>query len=119
VDLTISNCVVNLSPEKSKVFGEVFRTLKPGGRMLVSDLVLTRELSAEQRNNVQLYVGCVAGAALQDEYLQLIRDAGFQNVEIMNESGYEVGIDGLAEGSSERDAFRVVRSIKVRAVKPA
>jgi len=117
VDLIISNCVVNLSPAKDQVFREAYRVLKRGGRMLVSDLVLTREIGPELRKNVELYVGCVAGASLKDEYLQLIRDAGFDGVEIVNESGYEVGQDALADGSPERQAFRVVRSVKVKAVK--
>jgi SAM-dependent methyltransferase len=119
VDLVISNCVVNLSPAKDQVFRDAYRALKPGGRMLVSDLVLTRELSKEQRGNVELYVGCVAGASMQDEYLDLIRAAGFRDVEIVHGSGYEVGVDALKPGSPERDAFAAVRSIKVRAVKPA
>jgi arsenite methyltransferase len=119
VDLVISNCVVNLSPAKDQVFAEAYRALKPGGRMLVSDLVLTRELEPALRNNVELYVGCVAGASLETEYLELIRGAGFTDVEVVNASGYEVGIDALEPASPERDAFRAVRSIKVRALKPA
>jgi SAM-dependent methyltransferase len=117
VDLIISNCVVNLSPAKGQVFREAHRVLKPGGRMLVSDIVLTREIGHELRQNVELYVGCVAGASLEGEYLQLIRDAGFADVEVVGASGYEVGQDALAEGSPERAAFQAVRSIKVRAVK--
>src|SRR5438094_161482 len=70
VDLVISNCVINLSPDKPRTFGEAFRVLKPGGRMLVSDLVLVRPLSLELKRNVDLYVGCVAGAAPEDEYLE-------------------------------------------------
>src|SRR5262249_30179888 len=80
VDVIVCNCVVNLSPRKSQVFREALRVLKPGGRLVVSDLVLTRELGEELRRNVDLYVGCVAGAALKDEYLRLIRDAGFHDV---------------------------------------
>ncbi len=119
VDLIISNCVVNLSPAKDQVFREAFRVLRPGGRMMVSDLVLTREIGPELRKNVELYVGCVAGAALREDYLRLMRDAGFTDVEIVNESGYDVGANALEEGSSEREAFRVVRSVKVKAVKAA
>src|SRR5438034_1269091 len=84
VDVIISNCVVNLSPDKPQVFREALRTLKPGGRMLVSDLVLTRPLTPEQQKDVDLYVGCVAGASLKTEYLVVMRDAGFRDVEIVN-----------------------------------
>lgn len=118
VDLVISNCVVNLSPEKDRVFSEAFRALKPGGRMLVSDLVLLRPLSDDMRKNVELYVGCVAGASLREEYLEHMRQAGFENVEVVSESGYTVGADALPEGSQEREAFSAVTSVKVRAYKP-
>ena len=118
VDAIISNCVVNLSPDKPQVFREAYRALKPGGRMLVSDLVLTRALTLEQQQNVDLYVGCVAGASLKTEYLAMMRDAGFHDVEIVNEGAYTVGSDVLPEGSPEHDAFSAVTSVKVRAVKP-
>ena len=119
VDAVISNCVVNLSPEKPQVFREALRVLKPGGRLVVSDLVLTRALDPETRRNVDLYVGCVAGAALEDEYLGLIRDAGFADVRVVEERGYAVGMEDLPAGSPEREAFGAVVSVKVRAVKPA
>jgi SAM-dependent methyltransferase len=118
VDAVISNCVVNLSPEKPRAFAEAYRVLKPGGRLVVSDLVLTKPLTAEQRNNVELYVGCVAGAALEDEYLQLIREAGFARVEVLSRQGYAVGTEGLEPESPERDAFLSVVSVKVRAFRP-
>ena len=117
VDCIISNCVVNLSPDKLQVFREALRVLRPGGRLVVSDLVLTRELSPELRRNVALYVGCVAGATSEAVYLQLLRDAGFANVEVLERSGYSVGTSGLAEDSPEREAFASVVSLKVRAVR--
>ncbi len=117
VDCIISNCVVNLSPDKPQVFREAFRVLKPGGRLMVSDLVLLRPLDEALKRNVDLYVGCVAGASLKAEYLQLMRDAGFTGVEIVEERGYTVGADVLPEGSAERDAFAAVTSVKVRALK--
>jgi SAM-dependent methyltransferase len=119
VDCVVSNCVVNLSPDKPRVFREALRALRPGGRLLVSDLVLTRPLAEEQRRDVALYVGCVAGAAMKDEYLGMIRDAGFADVEVVEERAYTVGLDALAPGSPERDAFAAVVSVKVRARKPA
>ena len=116
VDVIISNCVVNLSPDKPQVFREALRVLKPGGRLVVSDLVLTRALAPELQRDVSLYVGCVAGASLEADYLQLMRDAGFAQIEVLERTGYTVGSDGLAEGSPERDAFGAVVSVKVRAV---
>ena len=117
VDVIISNCVVNLSPDKPQVFREALRVLKPGGRLVVSDLVLKYPLGDELRRNVDLYVGCVAGAALKDEYLRHIREAGFRDVRIVEERAYEVGLDNLPVGSPEREAFSAVTSVKVRAVK--
>ena len=117
VDCIISNCVVNLSPDKPQVFREALRALKPGGRLLVSDLVLTRPLAPGLQSDVSLYVGCVAGAALRDDYLRMMREAGFSSVEIVSEQGYTVGMDALAEASPERDAFAAVVSVKVRAIK--
>jgi arsenite methyltransferase len=113
-DLVISNGVINLSPDKAQTFREAYRALKRGGRIVVSDLVLTRPIGEELEKNVDLYVGCVAGASLKPEYLQLMRDAGFRDVEVLNESGYSVGADTLADGSAERDAFDAVVSVKVR-----
>jgi len=118
VDVIVSNCVINLSPEKAQVFREALRVLRPGGRLVVSDLVLTRPLSEEMRKNVDLYVGCVAGASLRDEYLGLMRDAGFADVEVVAESGYSVGEPLLEAGSAEADAFHSVVSAKIRARKP-
>ncbi|HYM81273.1 MAG TPA: arsenite methyltransferase [Candidatus Limnocylindria bacterium] len=117
IDAVISNCVINLSADKAQVFREAYRALKPGGRLLVSDLVLLRPLSPELQRNVELYVGCVAGAALQDEYLGFVRAAGFEAVEVVDERRYAVGASAMPEGSPEREAFSAVVSVKVRALK--
>lgn len=77
VDIAISNCVINLAPDKSKVFKEVYRVLKNGGRMYLSDIVLLEDLSKEQRENDELVAGCVGGAVLKNEYIRLIEEAGF------------------------------------------
>jgi len=84
IDVVISNCVVNLAPDKSKVFGEVYRTLKVGGRMYISDIVLLKDLSVTQRSNDELIAGCVGGALLRDDYLKIIKDAGF-DVKVLSE----------------------------------
>ncbi|MFQ5498761.1 MAG: arsenite methyltransferase [Candidatus Zixiibacteriota bacterium] len=87
-DWIISNCVINLSPEKEKVFAEALRVLKPGGRMLVSDIV-TLNLSDELRDNITAWVGCIAGAVEEDEYIRLAREAGFEDVAIIDKLVYD------------------------------
>jgi SAM-dependent methyltransferase len=89
VDLVISNCVINLSPDKPQVFREVFRVLKPGGRTIVSDIVLNRPLPEAARSNADLYAACIAGALLRDDYLRAIRDAGFEKVEVLSDHTYQ------------------------------
>ncbi len=84
VDIIISNCVINLSPDKKAVFDEAYRVLKKGGKMYVSDIVLLKELPKEHRRDAKLIAGCVAGALLRDEYLKIVRKAGF-NVKILSE----------------------------------
>lgn len=84
VDVIISNCVINLAPDKEKVFREAFRVLKPEGRMYISDMVLLDELPEELKNDSELLAGCIAGAVLKEEYLRLLKKAGF-SVEILNE----------------------------------
>ena len=90
-DIIISNCVINLSPEKQRVFDEAFRVLKPGGRLSISDIVLLQELPESVKNNEALLAGCVAGAELKDKYLELISNAGFENIEVV------VNSKGLAQ----------------------
>lgn len=88
VDVIISNCVINLSPEKQKVFQEAFRVLKPGGRLMVSDLVLVKDLPEMIKESIEAYVGCLAGAVKKDEYLEFIRMAGFVDVKVVSQSNY-------------------------------
>jgi len=82
-DIIISNCVINLSTEKSRVFEEIFRVLKPGGRISISDIALTEELPSPIKESEQAYVGCIAGALLIDDYEQIVKDQGFKDVEIV------------------------------------
>jgi len=86
VDVVISNCVINLSPDKGKVFREAFRVLKPGGRLMISDIVLLKELPTSIKDSMEAYVGCVSGAIGRDQYIEAIRAAGFDNVEILDEA---------------------------------
>ena len=90
VDVVISNCAINLAPDKERVFKEAFRVLRPRGRLLVSDIVLSRALPSSIRDSMQAYVSCLAGAAMKDEYLQIIRKAGFQQVRIIDEGPFPV-----------------------------
>ncbi|MFA5134542.1 MAG: arsenite methyltransferase [Patescibacteria group bacterium] len=85
VDIIISNCVINLAPDKDAVFAEAFRVLKPGGRLFVSDIVLLAELTEKQRNDENLLSGCVAGALRRDKYIARLERAGF-DVEILSEN---------------------------------
>jgi ubiquinone/menaquinone biosynthesis C-methylase UbiE len=88
VDIIISNCVINLSPNKKRVFHEAFRVLKPGGRLMVSDIVLARPLPDAIKQNIEAYVGCLSGAEMKDKYLQLIDAAGFEQVKIVEENHF-------------------------------
>jgi SAM-dependent methyltransferase len=87
-DWVISNCVINLSPEKPKVFAEIARVLKPGGRMLVSDIVV-EDLPAWAREDARLYASCVAGAISEKDYVAGLRDAGLENVEVRSRLAYD------------------------------
>lgn len=85
-DCIISNCVINLVPhnEKQQVFNEIFRLLKPGGRVAISDILAKKPISDNIRNSIALYVGCMAGASQVDEYEQYMRNAGFEGNKIVS-----------------------------------
>jgi len=107
VDVIISNCVINLSPDKLKTFREAYRVLKPGGRIMVSDLVAESPVPETVRKDFKLWTGCVAGALVKKDYLNKIKKAGFENVEI------------LSEGTWKEDKIKIeVTSITVKATKP-
>ena len=88
VDVVISNCVINLSPNKKRVFEEAYRALRPGGRLMVSDIVLLKDLPELIKTSAEAYVGCLAGAMLKDEYIKAVTDAGFHDVRIADEAIY-------------------------------
>ena len=106
VDVIISNCVINLSLDKKRVFEESYRVLRPGGRVMVSDIVLLKELPESVKNSMAAYAGCIAGAAMKEDYLATITGAGFKEVEIVSEITMRVG---ELEGT--------IASVNVRAVK--
>ena len=124
VDAVISNCVINLSTDKEKIFREIFRVLKAGGRMMVSDIVLDSELPEQVKNSVAAYTGCIGGALKRDEYLAAIAKAGFSGVEIVAET--KVPVDLWADFPEEaktlsreeiKAALGAIASIKVAAKK--
>ena len=84
VDAVISNCVINLSPDKAKVFGEAYRVLKPGGRLTVSDIVSEGVIPDEIKNDANAWAGCIAGALEQTQYLQKMKKAGFADIQILS-----------------------------------
>ena len=90
VDIIISNCVINLSPDKPAVFREAYRVLKPGGRITLSDICLTQELPKSVQSNLAAYLGCIAGASLLEDYLGALREAGFVQVRATTRHAFEV-----------------------------
>jgi ubiquinone/menaquinone biosynthesis C-methylase UbiE len=88
VDIIISNCVINLAPDKKNVFKEAYRVLKPGGRLMISDIVLQKELPDSIKSSIEAYVGCVSGAVMKDEYIEAIKEAGFKEVKLIDETSF-------------------------------
>lgn len=127
VDVIISNCVINLSPDKPSVFKDALRVLKPGGRLMVSDIVLLKELPDAIKKSVSAYVGCVAGALMKNDYLNTIKEAGFRDVKVLDETIYP--LDYVTDdsttgtiinklGANREDVENSVASVKVQAIKP-
>ncbi|MBX2992089.1 MAG: arsenite methyltransferase [Bacteroidetes bacterium] len=90
IDRILSNCVINLVPDKSKAFAEMYRVLKPGGKFTISDIVSIGEIPAETRRDLELWAGCVSGAVDKEEYLRIVREAGFKNLTIGAEKKYSL-----------------------------
>ena len=109
IDAIVSNCVINLSPDKPRVFREANRVLKPGGRITVSDIVTEGEIPEEIRRDLNSWASCVSGALPQEEYLKDIEAAGFKKPKILTESYYD---------TSEYDVDFKIKSITVEAYKP-
>jgi arsenite methyltransferase len=110
VDVIISNCVINLSPDKERVFKEAYRVLKSGGRMVISDIVTDRELPDDIRKSFSAWAECIGGALTRKEYLSAIKNAGFDRIKVLDEKVF------LEEGMSEKIKGRII-SIKVEAKK--
>ncbi|HTY75422.1 MAG TPA: arsenite methyltransferase [Candidatus Nanoarchaeia archaeon] len=129
VDVIISNCVINLSTNKKRVFEEAFRVLSPNGRLMVSDIVLLKELPKSIQENVEAYAGCISGAEIKEKYLELIKKAGFREVKVIEEKTYPLEYI-ISESTLEKaikmsnltkaeinQAANIVVSVKVSAVK--
>jgi arsenite methyltransferase len=127
VDVIISNCVINLVPDKRQAFSEAFRVLKPGGRLMISDTVLTQPLPEAVQRSIAAYVGCVSGAVTKDAYIALVRSAGFQEVGIVEETPFSIDCiedDPIAQkirgetGGVSKELENLVASIRITGVKP-
>jgi SAM-dependent methyltransferase len=116
VDVIISNCVINLSPDKARVFREAFRVLKPGGRLAIADIVRTAELPAELAADLAAHCGCVAGAASIEELETMLRDAGFEEIRVRPKDLSREFIRSWIPG---RNAADYVVSSTIEAVKPS
>ncbi len=123
-DVIISNCVLNLVPDKQKAFAEIHRVMKPGASFCVSDIVLTGELPAKIRNAAEMYAGCVAGALMRDEYISVIQNQGFDNIKIVKEKAITLPEETLKMFVSDEETKEYqqketpIYSITVYAEKP-
>ena len=125
VDLIISNCVINLSPEKDRVFAEAYRVLKPGGRLAISDIVVRGTVPAEVRKSLELWMGCVAGALEEGEYRANLARAGFEAIDIVPTRVYSIedarsflagaglDVDAMAPQIHDRFMSAFIRARKV------
>ncbi|NPE30259.1 arsenite methyltransferase [Methanococcoides sp. SA1] len=133
IDVVISNCVINLAPSKDKVFREIFRVLKNGGRFIISDMVLLKTIPDKIKQSAEAYIGCLSGAMLKNDYLDTIKNLGFEDVEIIEETNYPfdlivamVSADEMATILKDLDLSmeevkeiaESVISIEVRGIKP-
>ncbi len=124
-DIIVSNCVLNLVPNKHKVFGEIYRVLKPGGHFSISDIVLEGALPEKWKQVAELYAGCVSGAIQKSEYLSIIDEAGFKNIVLQKDKTITIPEDILANylSAAEIEEYKKgktrITSITVYAEKPA
>ena len=130
VNVVISNCVINLAADKKRVFTEAFRVLKPGGRLMISDMVLLKELSDFIKNSVEAYTHCISGAIMKEEYIEMIKATGFREVRIIDEASFPIECmanDPTAKAIMEnleisleevKEAASSVISIKAYGIKP-
>ncbi len=131
IDVIISNCVINLVPDKGKAFEEAFRVLKPSGRLMVSDIVLLKALPEFVRESINAYVGCISGALMKDKYLEAMKSAGFKDINVADESVFPLDCmtnDPTGQAILEdlkisekrlKEVEGSIASIKVSGIKPS
>ncbi len=107
-DIIISNCVINLSPNKPRVFAEAYRVLKPKGRLMISDMVLLKEIPEAIKKNVEAYIGCISGAEKKEQYIKDIKQAGFKDVEIVKE--IQLSFEAIV---SDATAKQIMNDLKI------
>ncbi len=120
IDCAISNCVINLSPDKLAVFREAFRVLKTGGRLMISDIVLIKDLSKEMQQSVAAYVGCIAGAIHKDEYIQAMKNAGFAQIEVLEATNPTESFEifcGCVTKEVAQETLKAIQNVKITAHK--
>jgi SAM-dependent methyltransferase len=127
VDVIVSNCVINLSPDKARVFAETFRVLKPGGKLAVSDIVTDGPLPAGVKQSLSAWAGCVAGAVEASDYIGMMEDAGFTDVSVtpvfFDRETVDAALDDMKDSLelktlSRDDVYKAVYSAKITARKP-
>jgi ubiquinone/menaquinone biosynthesis C-methylase UbiE len=111
-DVIVSNCVLNLVPDKVKAFNEIYRILKPGAHFCVSDIVIQGEMSEELKHSAAMYAGCVSGAIKQEEYLDIIDKAGFVNVEIKKSKRIDLPLELLQKYLTEEGIKEYKENLK-------
>jgi ubiquinone/menaquinone biosynthesis C-methylase UbiE len=122
-DVIVSNCVLNLVPNKQAVFKEIYRVLKPSGHFSISDIVLTGEIPEKLRSVASMYAGCVSGAVEKDMYLKYIQETGFKNITIQKEKNIIISDEELKaylsdeEIAAYKDSLDIIKSITVYAEK--
>ncbi|HJS20186.1 MAG TPA: arsenite methyltransferase [Anaerolineales bacterium] len=128
VDIIVSNCVINLSPDKAKVFGEAYRVLKPGGRLAVSDIVTDGPLPDPIKKSLSAWAGCVAGAVEAQDYINMMKSVGFTDISVVpvffDKEAVDSALDDLKDvvelkTISPEDVYQAVYSAKITAYKPA
>lgn len=123
-DVVISNCVLNLVPDKSKAFSEIFRVLKPGGHFCVSDVVIKGRLSEKIKQDAEMYAGCVSGASELNDYLQIVEESGFRNIKVHKQKEIKLPETLLSEYADKNESIALsagetgIFSITVSACKP-
>ena len=123
-DVVVSNCVMNLVPDKTKAFSEVYRILKSGGHFSISDIVLNGELPEKIQNAAEMYAGCVSGAIQKDEYLNIVKKIGFNNIVVQSEKSIIIPDDILSSYLSEdeikiyNENKNIIQSLTLYAERP-